>query len=323
MKKRKYVRKKDRPYCPRKTELIGLEPIQDLIELTLGTSYIKHERTASLIILANQGSGKTELIKKYRANAGVILRRRFTAWGIVRDLRKRRIHILFNKPKRLGHILICDLRMILSYKFNTTDSNIDFLDALTEEGLQPESSYATDPKDLKDYIGLKGGIIAGINPQGLFSNMEKNKIKKSFLKGGFSSRNLFFSYNIPDSLRETVFDSIVVGKYRQNRDYVDRIILDYPCKRTNIRISNKHMKELKDITEEVLLKLQEDLDEEFKGFRLFKSLVALAKASALRESETKVRQVDIDRIRFLSNWMNIAQRNLQSTYSFYKGDSWR
>jgi len=321
LKKRKYIRKKEKPYCPCKTELIGLQPIQDLIELTLGTAYVKHERTSSLIILADQESGKTELLKKYRRNKGTISRRRFTAWGTIRDLKKGRISILFDKPKTLGHILIYDLRMILAYKFNTTDSNIDFLDSLTEEGLQPESSYATDPTDLKGYIGLKGGIIAAINPQGLFKNSEKNKIKKILLKGGFLSRNNLASYSASGTIRDDVFDSIVEGKYRQNKDYVNKIVLNYPCKRTNIRISNRHMMELKDITEEVLRTLREDLDEEFKGFRLFKSLVSLAKASALRESETRVRQADIDRIRFLSNWMNIKQRALKPSYSFYGSDS--
>jgi hypothetical protein len=31
----------------RKTELVGLEPIQDLVELTLMTPYVKGERTVS------------------------------------------------------------------------------------------------------------------------------------------------------------------------------------------------------------------------------------------------------------------------------------
>lgn len=322
MTEKKYCKKqRTKPYCPLKTELIGHAPFQDQVELTLGTAYVKHERITSTIFLAEQESGKTESIKKYNKNIGTVSRRRFTAWATINDLTKGKIPILFDRPKILGHVLIYDLRMILAYKFNTVDSNIDFLDALTEEGLQPESSYATDPDDLKGYIGLKGGIVAGINPQGLFSNIEKNTIKKILLKGGFLSRNVIFSYNIPDKLRDVIFNSIVAGKYRKNKDYVNKITINFPRRRTHVRISNRHMIELKDITEEVLLNLNEDLAEEFKGFRLFKSLVALAKASSLRESETKVRQVDIDRIHFLSNWMNIKQRNLKSEYSFYKGDS--
>lgn len=68
----------------RKTELIGIQPIQDLVELTLWTAYIKYERVCSLLIVANPESGKTELLKKYRKNNGIHLTKRFSAYGIER-----------------------------------------------------------------------------------------------------------------------------------------------------------------------------------------------------------------------------------------------
>jgi hypothetical protein len=301
-----------------RTELIGIEPIMDLVELTLWTAYVKYERTVSLLILAKPESGKTELLKKYRKNNGTISRRRFTAFGIIRDLKEGRIAVLFDRPKILGHILIYDLRMLWGYKHNTVDSNMDFLDAITEEGLQPESSYAINPDDLKGYEGLKGGIIAGINPHGFFTSSGKRTIKRNLLKGGFFSRNVIASYNITGNLLQKIFNSIVEGKYRRNKDFVNLIAIDFPSKRIKVRISTKHMTELKDITEDVLAELQEDLAEEYKGIRLLKSLVALAKASALREGETKVESEDIERIQFLSNWMNTKMRNLKSEYPFYK-----
>jgi hypothetical protein len=301
-----------------KTELIGMEPIMDSVELTLWTAYVKHERTVSLLILAKPESGKTELLKKYRKNNGTISRRRFTAYGIIRDLKEGRIAVLFDKSKILGHFLIYDLRMLWGYKHNTVESNMDFLDGFTEEGLQPESSYAINPDDLNGYEGLKGGIIAGINPHGFFTPSGKRTIKKNLLKGGFFSRNVIASYNITGNLLQKIFNSIVEGKYRCNKDFVNLIAIDFPSKRRKVAISAKHMRKLQDIAGDVLTELQEDLAEEYKGIRLFKSLVALAKASALREGRTRVERQDIERIRFLSNWMNVKMRNLKSKYTFYE-----
>ena len=68
------------------TELIGLKAIQDLIELALWSAYINGERIVSLMLVADPESGKTELMKKYRKNKGIHVRRRFTAYGVIRDL---------------------------------------------------------------------------------------------------------------------------------------------------------------------------------------------------------------------------------------------
>ena len=58
------------PYSLQETELIGMKTIQDLIELTLWSAYIKGERIVSLLLVADPESGKTELMKKYRKNKG-------------------------------------------------------------------------------------------------------------------------------------------------------------------------------------------------------------------------------------------------------------
>lgn len=131
MSKKKYKR---RIRNLKKTELIGLETIQDLIELGLWSAYVKGERIVSLLIVAEPESGKTELMKKYRKNRGVFVRRRFTSYGIIRDLLDGKMVLLFNSPKILGHLLVYDYATIFAFKSNTVDTTIEFLDALTEEG---------------------------------------------------------------------------------------------------------------------------------------------------------------------------------------------
>jgi hypothetical protein len=89
----------------KKTELIGIEPIQDIVELTMWTLYVKNEKPTSLMILAEPESGKTELIKKHRNNNGVYAVKRLTGYGIQNDLINGKIKLLFNNPKILGTYL--------------------------------------------------------------------------------------------------------------------------------------------------------------------------------------------------------------------------
>lgn len=298
-----------------KTELEGMEPIQDLLELTLNSAYVRGERTVSLLVVAEPESGKTELMKKYRKNNGVHIRRRFTAYGILTDLIQGKIHTLFNKPKILGHILVYDYSSIFAYKPNTVDSTIEFLDALTEEGLSLESSYWIKGDELKKFEGLKGGLIAGINTFGFFTST--GKVKANLYKGGWFSRNVVVSFGMSAQLISKVFDSIRKGNYRYDRNFVSRIALKLPRKRIEVNLPKGLSEEIEELAREIAEEYSEDLKpHRLKGFRLHKSLISLVKASALRDGVRKVEEEDVERIRYLSNWMNLKMRKLKLKYPF-------
>lgn len=305
----------------KKTELIGIDPIQDLIELALYTPYIKSERVVSLMIVARPESGKTEIGKKYRKNNGVTSLRRFSAYGIQKSLMDKKIKPLFPKSKILGHLLIYDFNHLFSYKPNTVDSTMAFLDAFTEEGLQPQADYAISPDALKEYEGLKGGVIGFINTLGFFTPRGKNRVRKNMLKGGFFGRNIPASYNLGVAVTDRALEGIIKGDYRTGRDFVELIKLNLPKKRVDVHISEKHAREIIDLTKEITQELQKELGlkEEVRGLRLGKSLIALAKTSALRDGRRHVIRRDIDRIQFLSTWMNLDFNNLKTKYPFYQG----
>src|SRR5208337_4602844 len=235
----------------RKTELVGLEPIQDLIELTLMTPYVKGERTVSLLVLAEPETGRTELMKKYKHNRGVHVRRRFTACGILTDLIQGKIQPLFDKPKILGDIFVYEYSSLQSYKPNTANSTTEFQCAISEEGLSPESSYWIRGDELKKFEGLKGGIIAGINTFGFFTS--GRKVKTYLYKGGWLSRNVVVSYEMSEELKSKIHERI--------RDLARNLAEEY----------------------------SEDLKPyKLNGFRLHKSLISLVKASALRDGRKTV-----------------------------------
>jgi hypothetical protein len=88
------------PYHLGKTELIGMEAIQDIIELVLWTLFVLGERIVSLLLVSDSETGRTELMKKYRKNKGVHFRRRFTAYGVK-----------FTPTNQLMHVyVLCTMR---------------------------------------------------------------------------------------------------------------------------------------------------------------------------------------------------------------------
>lgn len=297
----------------RKTELVGLELIQDSIELVLWTSYLKGEKPASLILLAEPESGKTELMKKYRENVGVYVRRRFSACGILEDLIAGSIHMLFERPRILGHIVIYDLTSLFSFKHNTVDATIEFLSALTEEGLSEESYYWMRGNELKKFINLRGGIIAGVNKFGFFT--ADGGVKANMHKGGWFSRNIVISYGLSGTLVSRIYDSISNGRYRYDKDFVNKISLELPRKRTKVYMTKQLAEEIADLAREVAEGCSEGLkSHDLRGFRLQKSLISLTKASALRDGRTEVNSEDIERIRYLSRWMNLRMNHLETNY---------
>lgn len=291
-----------------------MEAIQEIIELVLWTAYIKYERIVSLLIVAEPESGKTELMKKYRKNNGIYATKRFSAYGIETDLIEGRMNLLFDKPKILGHIIIYDFSMLFSFKPNTIDSTMAFLDAFTEEGLSPESTYAISYEKLEPFDGLKGGIIGGFNMEGFFTrggSKLKRTIRQNIKKGGFFSRNLIVSYAISSAQLRMIFDSIVHGEYRTDEKYVNLIALNFPDHRINVSISEEYTRVLVDLSNDILEELYKDIGYKLKGIRLTKILIALAKANALRNKRTSVKREDIERISMLSRWMNLKFEKLK------------
>ena len=67
----------------KKTELVGVEATQDIIELCLYTNSVKNERIVSIVLIGEPESGKTEMMKKYRNNNGFYVRRTCTAFSVI------------------------------------------------------------------------------------------------------------------------------------------------------------------------------------------------------------------------------------------------
>jgi hypothetical protein len=297
------------------TELRHIDSVQDMLELALWTNWVAEECSVSLLLYADFESGKTALQKKYYHNRGVSERRRFSATGIKESLLQGRIKI--NSEKKSGHILIPDMSNVFTYKQSTCKKNMLFIDAFTEEGLDPEDDYFNKPEEGAKIAGVRGGIIAGINPAGFLTGI-KRKIKQDFIEGGGMSRFIIVSWD-DSSYNKEIADSITEGLYRRGKGFVKNIQFDFPYEPVDIILPKKSAKRIQQLAEI----LTEDLNEDFqkhgipaqmKGRRLQKRLNSLVKACALREARRYVLSRDVARIEYLSRWMNLRRRQLPHEY---------
>lgn len=298
---------------PVSTELLHMEPIQDLIDIALWTNWVAEEHPVSLLLYADYESGKTEQQKKFYHNKGVTNRRRFTSTGIKKSLLEGRIRI--NSELKAGHTFIPDMSNVFTYKPSVCKKNMLFIDAYTEEGLDPEDDYFNNPDEGKKIAGVRGGIIAGLNPSG-FLTSRKRVIRQEFVEGGGMSRFIMVSWDDSDYSRE-IGSSITAGLYR--KQFVKNVQIDFPKDPMRVWIPRKLAQKIEILAQT----LTEDLNEDFKkygipaqmkGRRLQKRLISLVKACALREGRKYVLLRDVARIQYLSRWMNLKLRMLPEKY---------
>lgn len=285
------------PKLPKETELIGVQSLLYMIELTLWSAYVEGARQVSLIILAKPETGKTEAPAKYVGNKGVVPIRRFSARGITEML----LDGVINSKEPVVFV-ISDLDALFKQKQVTVDKLVHFMNAVTWDGLTPEATWVIGYRELEKFMGFKAGFIAGITDQGFFT--KHKHVKANLQKGGFLSRTIVFSINYSASQVEKILDEIFNGKH--SKKYVEHIHLDFPNKKIKVYLPKEHKARLKALTQ--------DIAQEYKtrGFRIGEHLMALAKASVLRDRRFRVvTKEDVDLIEHLSRWMNFEQKTLK------------
>jgi hypothetical protein len=295
----------EKKYLPQKTELVGIESLQDFVELCLWSAYIRKERSVSALIMASPERAKTEIMKKYRLNKGVACFDDATAFGIYME-EAQRIH-----SKELKTILFPDLTTPLQRKHHTVNTLLSFLNSIIEEGIVRVSTFYTYSSfggihRPRDVTGLRVNMIAGITTSSFWSK------KRTMEKIGFITRIVPFSYNYNLGLLKKIFKSIMDEKHINKA--VSEIKLNFPSEEKAVRIPLKIDIKLNRIRK----RLVKSISEEYKnrgfnitGIRLFKNIRTLTKACALREGRKIVSKYDLQRIEHLSQYMNFEENPLE------------
>ena len=264
-----------------------LEPLLDMIRLTLYTAYITTvSKPNSLLIIARPESGKTEVLKKFIPNKNVAYLSDITAYGIERDY----LHKI--EAGEIRHIIIPDLLKPLSRKESTVKTFITLMNALIEEGLASASTYAVQRISGPSTSHVKCGVITAI------TSAELRDQRHSWGRLGFLSRIVPFSYSYGMATVKKVFDYILGLDYLDERD----IELRSPKQDKKIQLPQRYAQEILPSTTTIAQA------EQTYGFRLQKQFQALLQASALDKGRSTVNASDVDRVLRLMNWVNFDER---------------
>jgi len=257
-----------------------LQPLVDMITLTLYTAYLKDSKANSLLIIAKPESGKTEVMKKFIANKNVAYISDATAFGIERD------YIPKIETGEIRHIIIPDLLKPLSRKESTVKTFITMMNALIEEGIASVATYASHRVSDKH---VKCGIITAITDQ------ELRDQRHSWGRVGFLSRVIPFSYSYSIESVKKIFEYIVGLDYLEEQDIELKHI---PKDDRKIKLPRRFAQAILPSTTTIAQASHA------YGFRLQKQFQTLLQASALERGRSSVNSKDVDRILHLMNWVN-------------------
>ena len=278
--------------------MVLAELIDEIIELTIYSAYVKSEKPVSLLLVASPEAGKTKSVLSYQGNQGLFFLTDCTASGILEDYQ------LLLKANEIRHFIFTDLITPISKNVDTRNSLIAFLNGMVEDGiLEVHTKFNHYSIPLVKPVGM----IACIAPEPLKDN------RRHWKNIGFMSRMIPFSWSYSLDTQAIINESI------DNEEYHDTqpIILDLPTRLDNknkaipyldfeaeINLNSELAKKLREYVE-----LRTDKDNPY-GFRMTKQLHTLAKASALKDKRDSVQVKDIDKIRQLSGFMNMAENEI-------------
>jgi len=83
-------------------KIVALDALETTVKATLFSAYVKDEKPLSLLVVAKPESAKTEVLKKYRENKGIVYLTDCTAYGLTRDILPKAI------SGEVKHIVIAD-----------------------------------------------------------------------------------------------------------------------------------------------------------------------------------------------------------------------
>ena len=266
-------------------QLIGIQPLIDVIALTLQTAFIENEaNSASLLLIAKPETAKTTSIEKFSGLDFVAYFDEITAKKLIDEF------FPLVKNNQYKFLLVPDLINCIEKQKATREQFLALIKSgIDDTGVKQISTYH---KSLV-YQGLATGIKFGMITAITTANFKY--VKKEMVNTGLLSRFIPFSYDIPMDKIVKIF-ALINGK-----ELTDDLVT-FPLinkQRTTIKADADLLSQLN------MLSRNAGIEDEAYGFRTQINLQRLTKASALIENRNEVIQADIDKIIKLNNWMNL------------------
>jgi uncharacterized protein YlzI (FlbEa/FlbD family) len=261
--------------------LVGVQPIIDIITLILQSAFLKPYHPLSLLFISKPESAKTTSILQFKNLDFVYYVNEITA--------KTMIDLIFPLARKMNVrcILIPDILNCIEKQLTTRQQFLNTVKALIEEGIDKihtfQKHYEIEPYEEP----IRMGIITAITTENY------QQTKKYLRKIGLLSRFVPFSFRYPSDLLKRIFQAIEGGEVIEGM---------------TIKTIIKEDKEIKGDIE--LFKefemISRDLGRQYSGYgiRIQRNLQNLAKANAMLNGRDTVIKEDIDKVVTLSRWIN-------------------
>jgi hypothetical protein len=278
-------------------QLLNVQPLIDITALTIQTAFITDRidgyRPASLMLIAKPESGKTSTIDQFKNYPFIYYANELTA--------KTFIDKIFPKAEngQIRFVLIPDILNCVEKATYTKKPLLQTMKSMVDEGV---TRIQTPWKDYEYKTPVKLGLISAITRESLYYTQGiQTSIFNDLKRMGFISRMIPFSYEYPIDSTARIFNYLYGNTATpQERIEIPKIqFLDY----NPLNIKNYEPKsELFSQLQQISTQLSQFSDS--YGFRIQKNLQKLCYANAMINGRNEVEQKDVDKILFLSRWMN-------------------
>lgn len=261
--------------------LVGIQPVIDIITLTLQSAFLKPFQPVSLLLIGKPESAKTTSINQFKDLDFVYYINEITA--------KMLIDIIFPllRTKAIRYVLVPDILNCIEKQRATRQQFLNTVKALIEEGMDRIHTYQKHYEIKSDEEPVRMGMITAI------TSADYKSTRKYMKRIGLLSRFVPFSFDYPPDMLQRIFHAIEGDETLED-----------------IKIQ-KIIREEKEIGGDItLFRAFESscyvLGKQYSAFglRIQRNMQNLARANAMLNGRDKVEKEDIDKIIFLSRWIN-------------------
>lgn len=264
-------------------ELKGIEPLVDMIALTLQSAFLKGEKTPlSLMLVSEPESAKTTTLHSFANLDFVAYYDEITA--------KQLIDLVIPQVKngRCKYLVIPDLINCIDKNRSSRDQLLAVLKSATDDtGIKRIATAYKSIEVQKNEDGIRFGIITAITTRNF------KTIRHYIAKTGFLSRFIPFTYSYPIDKVMDIMQMIAKRQYNGIPE-VPKINAVLTEVKSNAALNEK------------LFVLAREIGKEYEGYgiRAQVNLQRLAASNALLHKRKAVTNADIEKVMTLSRWMN-------------------
>lgn len=284
--------------------IVGIQPLIDMLSLTLQSSYISNERNGvSLLLVANAESAKTTTVYEFSSLEFVSYYDDITQKKLIDEF------IPMVRTNLRKTLLVPDLINCIEKQKVTRNGFLNIIkSAIDDTGINAISTpnlllQKAMQKD-KGLAGTRFNFITGITKDSfIHGDNGSMSMKKIMVRTGLLSRFLPFSYEYDAMLVKLIFDM------QSGKEIEDKYYCDIPSINTDVTVVQLDYEFAQQLDSFAII-LNSEFDKSGYGIRPHQNLIRLAKSNALINNRDKVIKEDIEKVMQLSKYMNFKFNGL-------------